>query len=202
MLSVAAISLPRFFIGLLLQLFFAMWLNLLPLSGRFPLIETPPPSVTGFLTIDALLTGNLQAFGLALLHLCLPAFAMSLAPLATILRVMRASMIEAMQQDYVMTERALGLRPFKIISKYALRNAASPTVTIVGLYFGWLLGGTVLIETVFDWPGVGLYATESILNQDFMPIIGVTLCIGILFILVNLLVDLVQAWINPRVRLD
>jgi peptide/nickel transport system permease protein len=126
---------------------------------------------------------------------------MCLSPLATITRMMRASTIETLQQDYVLTERALGLSQRLIIFKYVLRNAVSATLTVIGLYFGWLLGGTVLVETVFDWPGIGLYATKAIVTQYFMPVIGVTLCIGALFVSVNLMVDLLYGVINPKVRL-
>ena len=199
--SLGAISMPRFFLGLLFQLGFAMWLGWLPLSGRFPLDEDPPPHLTGFLTVDALAAGDFHGLGLALQYLALPAVAMSLSPLATIVRMMRASTIEVLQQDYVMTERALGLSRRLILFKYVLKNAISSTLTVIGLYFGWLLGGTVLVETVFDWPGIGLYATSAVLTQDFMPIIGVTLCIGTLFVLVNLLVDVIYALLNPRIRL-
>jgi peptide/nickel transport system permease protein len=199
--SMGAISMPRFFLGLLFQLGFAMALGWLPLSGRFPLDEDVPPHLTGFLTIDALAAGDLHAFWVALQYLALPAIAMSLSPLATIVRMMRASTIEVLQQDYVTTERALGLSQRLILFKYVLKNAISATLTVIGLYFGWLLGGTVLVETVFDWPGIGLYATSAILTQDFMPIVGVTLCIGVLFVVVNLLIDVIYAALNPRVRL-
>lgn len=198
--ALGAISMPRFFLGLLLQLVFAMALGWLPLSGRFPLIEDPPPTLTGFFTIDALAAGDLHGFSVALSHLALPAIAMSLSPLATITRMMRASTIETLQQDYVLTERALGLSHRLILFKYVLRNAVSATLTVIGLYFGWLLGGTVLVETIFDWPGIGLYATKAILSQDFMPVIGVTLCIGLMFVSVNLIVDLLYGVINPKVR--
>jgi peptide/nickel transport system permease protein len=200
--ALGAISLPRFFLGLLLQLAFAMWLGWLPLGGRFPITEDPPAFVTGFLTIDALLAGDLPAFLTALKHLALPALAMSLSPLATIMRMMRASTIEVLQQDYVTTERALGLGERLIVGKYVLKNAFSATLTVIGLYFGWLLGGTVLVETVFDWPGIGLYATKSILSQDMIPIMGVTLAIGIIFICVNLVVDLLYGVVNPKVRYE
>lgn len=198
--ALGAISLPRFFLGLLLQLGLAMWLGWLPLGGRFPLIEAPPPSVTGFLTIDSLIAGDLTALSLSLQHLAMPAIAMSLSPLATITRMMRASTLEVMQQDYVLTARALGLSPNLILFKYVARNAVSATLTVIGLYFGWLLGGTVLVETVFDWPGIGLYATKSIVTQDFMPVIGVTLAIALLFMLANLVVDCLYGVINPKVR--
>ena len=199
-LSLGAISMPRFFLGLILQLALAMWLGWLPLGGRYPIIDEPPPTLTGFLTIDALASGNGTAFLVALQHLLLPAFAMSLSPLATITRMMRATTIEVLQQDYVLTERALGLSQRLIVFKYVLKNAMSASLTVIGLYVGWLLGGTVLVETVFDWPGVGLYATKAIVTQDFMPVMGVTLAIGTIFILANLVVDLLYGLLNPKVR--
>jgi len=200
--SLGAISMPRFFLGLLLQLAFAMWLGWLPLGGRFPLTEDPPPFLTGFLTIDSLAAGDLRGFGIALSYLALPAFATCLSPLATITRMMRATTLEVLQQDYVLTERALGLSQRLIVFKYVLKNAMSATLTVIGLYFGWLLGGTVLVETVFDWPGIGLYATKAIVTQDFMPVIGVTLMIGMLFVAANLVVDLLYGVLNPKVRFE
>ena len=200
--SLGAISMPRFFLGLLLQLCFASWLGLLPLAGRFPLFEIPPPQVTGFLTIDTLLAGDVRGFGFALSHLALPAIATCLNPLATITRTVRAATIEVLQQDYVLTERALGLPPRVIVLKYVLKNAMSGALTTIGLYFGWLLGGTVLVETVFDWPGIGLYATNAILMQDMLPVVGVTLTIGIIFICVNLLVDLFYGVLSPKVKYE
>lgn len=199
-LAIGAISMPRFFLGLLMQLVFAMWLAWLPLGGQLPITAFPPPHITGFITVDALLTGDLATFMIALRHLAMPAIALSLSPLATIMRMMRASTIEVMNQDYVMTARALGLPTRKIVTKVIGRNAVSATLTVIGLYFGWLLGGTVLVETVFNWPGLGLYATKAILAQDMMPVIGVALVIGLIFILVNLLVDLTYGIINPKVR--
>ncbi|MFD2236524.1 ABC transporter permease [Aureimonas populi] len=198
--AIGAISMPRFFLGLLLQLFFAMWLMWLPLGARLPIITIPPPTVTGFFTLDALMAGDFDTFRTALRHLAMPAIAMSLSPLATIMRMMRASTIEVMQQDYVTTARALGLPRAKIIGKYVARNAVSATLTVIGLYFGWLLGGTVLVETVFDWPGLGLYATRAILAQDMMPVIAVALVIGVLFVTANLLIDLLYGVVNPKVR--
>lgn len=200
--SLAGISAPRFFLGLVLQLLIAVWLDLLPLSGRFPLIETPPPKVTGLLTIDSVLAADLRALVTSLQHLVLPAFAMALSPMATLMRITRSSIIETLRQDYVLTERALGLSERLILWKYVLKNALSATLTTIGLYIGWLLGGTVLVETVFDWPGIGLYATNAILAQDFMPIIGVTLSIGIVFVVSSLLVDLAYGALNPKVRYE
>lgn len=198
--SLASIAMPRFFLALVLQLAFAMTLAWFPLNGRFPIIDIPPPMVTGLLTIDSLLAGDWQAFATSCDHLLMPALAMSLSPLATITRMMRASTLEVLGQDYVMTERALGLSQSLIVFKYVLRNAFSSTLTVIGLYIGWLLSGSVLVETVFDWPGIGLYATKAIVTQDFMPVMGVTLSIGFIFVLVNLVIDLLYGVINPKVR--
>lgn len=199
-ISLAGIAMPRFFLGLLLQLFFVAWLDILPLAGRFPLIEIPPEHVTGLYTLDAILAGDWYSLKLALAHMALPAFAMSLSPLATIIRMMRASTIEILQQDYVMTARALGLSSRLILFKYVLKNAMTSTLTVIGLYVSWLLGGTVLVETVFDWPGLGLYATQAILSQDFMPVIGVTLVIAFIYLVTMLVVDLLYGVFNPKVR--
>ncbi|MGN6469050.1 MAG: ABC transporter permease [Rhizobiaceae bacterium] len=198
--ALGGIAMPRFFLGLLLQIAFAAWLEILPLSGRYPLIETPPDTVTGFYTVDALIAGDWYAFQIALAHLALPAIAMALSPLATIMRMMRASTIEVLQQDYVMTERALGLSSRLILFKYVLKNAMTSTLTVIGLYVSWLLGGTVLVETVFDWPGLGLYATQAILTQDFMPVIGVTLVIAIIYLFTMLVIDVLYGVFNPKVR--
>src|SRR6185369_12414171 len=133
-LALGAISMPRFFLGLLLQLALAMWFGLLPLGGRFPIAEDPPAFVTGMLTLDALIAGDLHAFAIACQYLALPAFAMSLSPLATLTRMMRATTIEVLQQDYILTERALGLSERQIVFKYALKNALSAGLTVIGLY--------------------------------------------------------------------
>jgi peptide/nickel transport system permease protein len=199
--SIGAVSMPRFFLGVVLQLGLAIALGWLPLSGRFPLTMEPPARVTGFLTIDSILAGDPTALWTALQYLALPAIATCASPLASILRMMRASTIEVLQQDYITTARALGLSRRIIVGKYVLKNAISSTLTVIGLYVGWLLGGTVLVETVFDWPGIGLYATKSIVTQDFTPVMGVTLAIGFVFVSTNLLVDLLYGWVNPKVRM-
>jgi len=198
--SLAALSMPRFFLGLLLQLFFAMLLSWFPFGGRFPIIELPPPTVTGLLTVDALLDGDLHAFWVALQHLALPATAMALSPMATIARITRISVLEVLEQDYVLTARAMGLPERLILFKYVLKNALSATLTVTALFVGWALSGTVLVETVFDWPGIGLYATRSIVSQDFMPVLGVSLCIGAIFVVVNLIADLLYGVLNPKVQ--
>ncbi len=198
--SLASISLPRFFLALLLQLGLAMNIGLLPIGGRFPTLQAPPPFVTGSILLDSILAQDPGALAIALKHMFLPAFALCLSPLATITRMMRSGVLEVMQQDYVMTERALGLPMRLVLFKYVLRNAFISVLTVIGLYIGWLLGGSVLVETVFDWPGIGLYATSSIVTLDFQPIMGVTLLIGITFVLTNFVVDLLYGLIDPRIR--
>ncbi len=198
--SLASLSAPPFFLGLLLQIGVAIWLDLLPLGGRFPFIVLPPERITGLLTLDSLLAADWTALRYALAHIALPALTLSISPMATIIGLTRASAIEVLQQDHVRTARALGLPRAKLYGKYVLKNAFSATLTLIGLYFGWLLGGTVVVETVFDWPGIGLYATKAIVAQDFMPIIGVALVVGILFMLSNLLIDMAQRLLNPKLR--
>ena len=200
--TLAAMSMPQFFLGLILQLLFGMALSWLPLSGRLPYIISPPPGVTGFYIIDSLLAADWRAFRMSVIHLTLPAITMALAPIATVTRIMRASTIEVLQQDYVLNARAAGLRTRLILFKYVFRNAASATLTMIGLYVGWLLGSTVLVEKVFDWPGIGLYATKAILNQDYNPVIAVTLVIGIVFIVANLIVDILYGVLNPKVTAE
>lgn len=198
--SLGSISTPRFFLALLLQILFGIALGLLPIGGRFPTLQAPPATVTGFLTIDSILARDWNALGTALRHLILPAFALSLSALATITRMMRASVLEVLQQDYVLTERALGLPKSLMLFKYVFKNAFISTLTVIGLYFGWLLSGSVLVETVFDWPGIGLYATNSIISLDFQPIMGVTLLIGVTFVILNLVIDLMYGLFDPRIR--
>jgi peptide/nickel transport system permease protein len=198
--SLASISSPRFFLALLLQILFGIIIGVLPIGSRFPTLQTPPQTVTGFLVIDSILAQNWAALGTTLQHLILPALALSLSPLATITRMMRASVLEVMQQDYVLTERALGLPTRLILFKYVLKNASISTLTVIGLHFGWSLSGAVLVETVFDWPGIGLYATTSIISLDFQPIMGVTLIIGVTFVVMNLVMDVMYGLVDPRIR--
>lgn len=199
-LSISGVALPAFWFGILLQLYFAVHLEWLPVSGRLPLSEPPPETITGLYLVDSLLRGQFETFREALGHILLPAIVLSFPCLAAILRVNRAEMIEALQSDHVVAARAHGIAPFRVVAIYALRNALLPTLAIIGLRFGWMLGSTVLVETVFDWPGIGLYAVSSALASDFKPVVGVTLAIGLCFMTVNMLIDLAYAWIDPRLR--
>ena len=198
LLSVSGVALPAFWLGLLMQLYFAVQMGWLPVSGRFPILMEPPAPITNFFLIDSLLAGDLRKFGTAFSYILMPAVVLSFPCLASILRVTRAEMIEVLQSDHIIAAQAHGLSQFRIIAYYALKNAALPILAIIGLRFGWMLGSTVLVETVFDWPGLGLYAVSSALSSDFKPVIGVTLIITFFFVLANIMVDLAYAWIDPR----
>ena len=198
--SVSGVALPAFWFGLLLQLYFSVQLEWLPVSGRLNLVTTPPEPITHLLLLDSLLRGEFDTFVQALHHLVLPAVVLSFPCLASILRVNRAEMIEVLSADHITAARANGIAPWRIVAVYALRNAMLPTLAIIGLRFGWMLGSTVLVETVFDWPGIGLYAVQSALYSDFKPVIGVALTIGLCFMLINFLIDLAYGWLDPRLR--
>ena len=199
-LSVSGVALPAFWFGLLLQLLFAVQLGLLPVTGRLELTTVPPDPITHLLLVDSLLRGQLDVFQEALQHILLPAVVLCFPCLASILRVNRAEMIEVLHADYITAAKANGLSSFRIVAYYALKNAMLPTLAIIGLRFGWMLGSTVLVETVFDWPGIGLYAVSSALSSDFKPVIGTTLAIGLCFMVTNFFVDLAYAWLDPRLR--
>jgi peptide/nickel transport system permease protein len=198
--SVSGVALPAFWFGLLLQLYFAVHLEWLPVSGRLELITPPPEPLTRLYLIDSLLRGEFDTFREAFQHIILPALVLSFPCLASILRVNRAEMLEVLQSDYIVAAHANGIPAFRIITVYALKNAMLPTLAIIGLRFGWMLGSTVLVETVFDWPGIGLYAVQSALYSDFKPVLGVTLLIGFCFIFINFLIDLAYGWLDPRLR--
>jgi peptide/nickel transport system permease protein len=198
--SVSGVALPAFWLGLMLQLLLALHLGLLPLGGRLALTATPPAPITHLLLVDALLRGEWRTLADAAAHAVLPVVTLCFPALASIMRINRAEMLETLQQDYITTARAQGFSGFRVVTRYALRNAMIPTLTMIGLRYGWMLGGTVLVETVFDWPGIGLYAVNAAVSSDFQPIMGVTLLIGLNFMLANLLVDLAYGWLDPRIR--
>jgi len=198
--SVSGVALPAFWLGLMLQLLLALHLGWLPLGGRLGLTAAPPAPITHLLFVDALLRGEWRTLGDALAHAVLPVVTLCFPALASILRVNRAEMLETLGQDYIKTARAQGFSGFRVVTHYALKNAMIPTLTMIGLRYGWMLGGTILVETVFDWPGIGLYAVNAAVSSDFQPIMGVTLLIGLNFMLANLLVDLAYGWLDPRIR--
>jgi len=200
MLAVSGVALPAFWAALLLQLVFGVWLGWLPTSGQLSVATAPPQPRTGMVIVDALLAGDPAVFSEALHYAVLPAFVLALPSLAAIMRVARAEMIEVLGADYVTAARAHGVAPWRVVALLALKNAMLPTLAMVGLRLGWTLGSSVLVETVFDWPGIGLYAVSSALASDFKPVMGVTLAVGVTFMLSNLLIDLAYGWLDPRTR--
>ena len=198
--SVFGISMPVFWLGLLLLAALYYKLGLVPGPGQLSFQLSPPPRVTGFLTIDSLLAGNLSLFFNYLSHLILPAFVLGFASLASITRITRSSMLEVLRQDYIRTAKAKGLRRSVVINRHALRNALIPTTTVIGLRYGSLLEGAVLTETIFAWPGVGLYSVGAILYLDFPAIMGSVLAIAVVYSVANLVVDLLYGFLDPRMR--
>lgn len=198
--SLVGVSLPVFYLGLLLLVIFYYKLGWFPGAGQLSPYTVAPPRLTGMVVLDALFTGNLPAFLDALHHLILPATVLGLNSAGIITRMTRASMLEVLNQDYVRTARAKGLSEWAVIIRHALRNAMIPTVTVIGLSYGSLLSGAVLTETIFSWPGIGRYATDSVTSLDIPAILGVTLVAALVYSIVNLVVDIVYAYLDPRIR--
>ena len=198
--SLIGISIPIFFLGLLLKFLFAIQWPILPDSGRIDLIIYDIPRVTNFMTIDTLLAGRLDAFVDSLRHLVLPAIALGTIPLAIIMRITRASVIDVMNEDYVRTANAKGLSGRIVDNRHVLRNALLPVVTVIGLQIGLLLGGAILTETIFGWGGVGKWIFDAVVNNDYQVIQSGVLLLALIFILVNLAVDVSYAYLNPRIR--
>jgi dipeptide transport system permease protein len=192
-------SMPIFWWGLLLIILFSGILGWTPVSGRIALSFFFKP-VTGFMTIDSLIYGNWNAFISALRHLILPSIVLGTIPLAIIARQTRSAMLEVLGEDYVRTARAKGLSTRRVIGLHALRNALIPVITTIGLQVGLLMGGAILTETIFSWPGVGKWMVDAIGRRDYAVVQGGLLIIAIIVMLVNLIVDLLYALINPRIR--
>ncbi len=199
-LSVTGYSMPIFWWGLLLIMFVGERWGLTPVSGRIDLIKHYIEPVTGFMVIDAWLSGQAGAVKDALHHLVLPGVVLGTIPLAVIARMTRSSMLEVLSEDYVRTARAKGLPAWRVIGLHALRNAMIPVITVIGLQVGTLMAGAVLTETIFSWPGVGKWLIESIGRRDYPALQGGVMLISTLVILVNLAVDLTYGLINPRIR--
>ena len=198
-LALTGISMPIFWLAMILVVIFGVNLELLPFPGRLdPTIGIT--AITGLVLVDSLLTLNFAGFWDGLLHLIMPALALGTIPMAVIMRMTRSSMLEVMHEDYVRTARAKGVVPWRVVSKHALRNAMLPTITVIGLQVGLLMGGAIITETIFSWPGIGLYAYNSISTRDYASIQGVVLYGALLFVLVNLIVDVLYAILDPRVR--
>ena len=199
--SLLGSSLPVFWTGLVLLFVFYSQLGIAAGPGRLSSRVIPPPHVTGFYTVDALIAGNFPLYLDALSHLILPALILGWGLMGTISRLVRASMLDEMGSDYVRTARAKGLSRNQVVNRHVLHNAMTPVITIVGLAFGSVLMGAVLIETIFSWNGIGSYAVESSRTLDYPGITGVCLLGGVIFLLANLVTDIVYGFVDPRVRL-
>jgi peptide/nickel transport system permease protein len=193
-------ALPVFWVALVLQLWVASRWNLLPLTGRLSDFTIPPTHITGFYTIDSLLTGNLSTFRDAVEHLILPVTTLVLSMFAVAARLTQKSLNEELSQLYVRAAASRGASQSRIVWRHCLRNAMNPVVTMLGLQFGWLLGGTILVEVVFSWPGIGNYLYTSLEASDFPAIMAVTLVVTAGFVIANLVVDLLYPVLDPRVR--
>lgn len=192
-------SMPIFWWGLLLIIFFSGYLGWTPVSGRISYMYFFPP-VTGFMLIDSLLSGQPGAFKSAVAYLILPSVVLATIPLAIIARQTRSAMLEVLSEDYVRTARAKGLTPFRVIGVHALRNAMIPVVTTIGLQVGVAMGGAILTETIFSWPGIGHWMVHSVFKRDYAVVQGGLLLIAATIMIVNLIVDLLYGLINPRIR--
>ncbi|MEI2618317.1 MAG: ABC transporter permease [Thermomicrobiales bacterium] len=199
-ISVLGLSIPSFWLALMLQFFLFSRLGLLPDGQRLPVGVDPPRTITHLFTIDALLTGNLSVWWTAMQHLLMPAFVLGFGGLAVITRMARAGMLEVMGQDYIRTARAKGLASRAVVVRHGLKNAMLPAITVIGLQIGLLLGGAVLVEIVFSWPGIGRYAFQAIQNMDQNAVISVTLVIGAGYVLMNMFVDIAYVLVDPRLR--
>jgi len=195
------ISMPVFWLGIMLMMIFGVFLGWLPIGGRIDLL-IPFNRITGFMVFDSIITGNGAALISVLTHLILPAIALGTIPMAIIARTTRSSMLEILRQDFIRTERAKGLSERKVIYKHAIRNAMVPVVTVIGLNFGLLLSGAILTETVFSWPGVGRLIVDSVYDRDYPLVIGCILVFALVFVIVNLITDLLYTYIDPRIHYD
>ncbi|MEO0827642.1 MAG: ABC transporter permease [Cyanobacteria bacterium J06635_15] len=199
--SLLGVSMPVYWLGLLLVYLFAVNLQWLPPSGRIGVnVGYSFEPITGFFILDTLIRGNFTAFRDVIAHLALPAVTLSTIPLAILARITRSAMLEVLSQDYIRTARAKGLIEFWVIGKHALKNAMLPVVTIVGLEFGTLLGGAILTETIFSWPGIGKWIYEGILQRDYPVVQGGVVFVAFVFVLVNLIVDISYAFLDPRIQ--
>lgn len=201
--TTAGVSLPVFFTGLVLVYVFYFQLGWSPAPlGRLDVFATTPPSVTNFYLIDSLLARDWEAFRSSFNQLILPTATLAIFSLAPIARMTRASMLAILSSDFVRTARASGLSPRAVIVTYAFRNAMLPVITTLSMTFSFLLGANVLVEKVFAWPGIGSYAVEALISSDFAPVQGFVLTMAVMYVLINLVIDILYGLIDPRVRLE
>jgi peptide/nickel transport system permease protein len=200
-LSLIGVSMPVFWLGLVLLLIFYFKLGWFPEPGRLDIMLIEPERVTGFLLIDSLIASDWEVFWDALKHMTLPASVLGLYGMAGIARIVRSSMLDVLSQEYIKTARIKGLNEFLVLTRHALRNALVPAVTVIGLTYGGLLEGSVLTETIFSWPGLGRYLATAFLTLDLNAVVGGTMLVALTFSLANLAVDLVYAFLNPKITL-
>jgi len=204
-IAIAGVSVPTFWLAMILQLLFFRQLGWLPLSGRLSqetALFNPITTITGMNTLDALLTGNWRGFVDAFWHVILPAVTLAAYPIGLTTRMMRAGMIETMQEKHILAARAMGHSERFILFRYALKVAFAPNLTVLGLSFAYALTGAFLVEVIFSWPGLGRYVTDAILNVDFPVIMAVTLVVTVFYVAINLAVDLLHALLDPRIVLQ
>ncbi len=199
LLALIGVSMPIFWLGLMEQWLFAIQWDLLPTAGRED-IRNPIDSITGLYIFDTLVQGKWDQFAVVIKHLALPSVALATIPMAIIARITRSSMLEVMRSDFIRTARAKGLRMFWVVYRHSLKNAVIPILTVIGLQFGVLLGGAILTETIFSWPGIGRYIYEAIGYRDYPVIQSGILIIALLFVCINLIVDLLYTVIDPRIK--
>lgn len=193
-------GIPVFWLGMTLQFVFFYELHLLPLGGRFPLRDTPPDTVTGFLLIDSLFAGDPSAFGAALQSLILPSLAIALNLLAVGTRMSRAALLTEYSKPYVRTARGKGVGPSRILYRHVLRNAVTPVLSATSIQFGYMISWVILVEVIFDWPGIGLYAYQSFEVFDYAPVVALAIVSTVVFLAINLVMDLLYPLIDPRIR--
>jgi peptide/nickel transport system permease protein len=201
LVSLFGMSMPVFWLGLVVQLLFYRWLGILPVGRRLAGDIAPPPDVTGLYLVDSVFAGQFDVFLDAGLHLILPVFVLSLDSMAMIARFARTSILEVLQSDYIRTAYSKGLSQRQVMLRHALRNALIPVVTIIGIRLGAMLGGAIIVETIFSWPGVGRRAFQSLLSLDYPMVMGFTLWMVLVYGMVNLIVDLLYPMIDPRIRM-
>jgi peptide/nickel transport system permease protein len=198
--ALMGVSMPVFWLGLILLFVLYYKLGIFPGPGRLDPGIPEPPRITGLLTIDSLITGNFEAFINVLWHLALPSFVLGYYASASIARITRTALLEVLTQDFIKAARSKGLAERIVLFRHALRNALIPTTTVIGMAYGSLLEGAILTETIFAWPGLGRYSTGAFLSVDFMAVMGSTLLIAIVYSLANLIVDILYAFLDPRIR--
>ncbi|ANU18860.1 peptide ABC transporter permease [Planococcus plakortidis] len=200
-LALIGVSMPIFWLGLMNQWIFSIELGILPTTGREN-VRDPIDNITNFYVLDTLIQGDFNQLATVLKHLVLPGTALATIPMAIIARMTRSSMLEVMRSDYVRTARAKGVKMFWVVYKHALKNAIIPVLTIIGLQMGLLLGGAILTETIFGWPGIGRYIYEAIGFRDYPVIQSGILVVAFIFVMINLLVDLLYGLVDPRIKYD